>query len=71
MTFAAEPFEARGHEFPAEQDTADALVAVCTAVNGFYYPGFGNDAIINALAWLRTRPDICDQLELGRAIASD
>jgi hypothetical protein len=48
----------------ADPDFEDALRDLATAVNGFPYPGERSSALIDAVKWLRTRPDMCARLGL-------
>jgi hypothetical protein len=42
-----------------------ALMDLLTATSGFAYTGDGQSAILKAIAWLRTRPDVVEELGLG------
>ena len=61
-----EPFEARRvPEIPPTDENIAALKDICTAVSGFPYPGHRSEAIVLAVSWLRTQPEMCKQLGLG------
>lgn len=61
-----EPHEAlQLPDMPTDTDTIDALKDICTAVNGFPYPGHRSEAIVLAVTWLREHPEHCKTLGLG------
>ncbi len=59
-----QPFEAKGLEVAPTAQNISALQDICTAVNGFPYPGHRSEAIVMAVAYLQTRPDLCNVLSL-------
>lgn len=64
-----EPFDALNvPEFEPTGDQLDALGYVIIAVNGSIYAGERADAIALAVRWLRTQPELCEVLGLGKGV---
>lgn len=62
-----EPYEVtRSPQLPEDDPRLiAALEDLCTATMGMYYAGDGSSALLKAVTWLRTRPDVCQDLGLA------